>query len=139
MEEYLHLLKIANIGTITDIVTDIEDNVNERFVYMFLAFGASIKSFRKLRRVLVVDGTHLSGSFKGVLLTANGQDTKFQVFPLAFAVVDSGNDASRTWFFQKVERIIADSPSPTIISNRHSSIYTAKGKIFPKAHHGACK
>ena len=68
-------------------------------------------------------------------MTANGQDAKFQVFPLAFAVVDSKNDASWTWFFQKVERIIVDNPSPTITSNRHSSIYTAKGKIFPKAHH----
>lgn len=138
LEEYLHLLKLANPGTITDIVTDIEENGKERFLYMFLAFGASITGFRKLRRVLVVDGTHLRGIYKGVLLTASGQDANFQVFPLAFAVVDSENDASWTWFFQKVERIIADCPTLTIISDRHLSIYTAKHRVFPKAHHGAC-
>lgn len=138
LPEYLHLLKLANPGTITDIVTDIMEDGSERFLYMFLAFGASIEGFRHLRRVLVVDGTHLNGKYKGVLLTASGQDANFQVFPLAFAVVDSENDASWTWFFQKVERIIADSVSLTIISDRHQSIYAAKSRVFPKAHHGAC-
>jgi len=43
---------------------------------------------------LVVDGTHLKGKYKGVLLTASGQDANFQVYPLGFAVVDSENDES---------------------------------------------
>lgn len=138
LHEYLHLLKLANPGTITDIVTDIEDDGSERFMYMFLAFGASIEGFRNLRRVLVVDGTHLSGKYKGVLLTASREDANFQVFPLAFAVVDSENDDSWTWFFEKLERIIADSITLTILSDRHQSIYVAKSCVFPKAHHGAC-
>lgn len=138
LPEYLHLLKLANPGTITDIVTDIEEDETERFMYLFLAFGAFIQGFRHLRRVLVVDGTHLSGKYKGVLLTASGQDANFQVFPLAFTVVDSENDESWMWFFQKLERIIADSSSLTIISDRHQSIYVAKSRVFPKAHHGAC-
>ncbi|CAN6893768.1 unnamed protein product, partial [Brassica oleracea] len=31
-----------------------------------------------VRPVLIVDGTHLSGKYKGVLLTASGQDANFQ-------------------------------------------------------------
>ena len=31
---------------------------------MFLAFGASIEGFLYLRRVIVVDGTHLNGKYK---------------------------------------------------------------------------
>lgn len=87
---------------------------------------------------MVVDGTHLKGKYKGVLLTASGQDANFQVFPLAFAVVDSENDEAWTWFFTKLERIIADSKSLSIISDRNQSIYVAKRRVYPLAHHGCC-
>jgi len=91
LAEYLHLLKLTNTGTITHIETerDVEDESKERFLYMFLAFGASIAGFKHLRRILVVDGTHLKGKYKGVLLTVSGQDANFQVYPLGFADVDS--------------------------------------------------
>ncbi|XP_010484949.1 PREDICTED: uncharacterized protein LOC104763246 [Camelina sativa] len=111
LAEYLHLLKLANPDTVTDIKTEIEEDGTERFLYTFLAFGASIQGFSKLRRVLVVDGTHLT---------------------------DSENDDSWTWFFEKLERIIADSNTLTIISDRCQSIYVAKNRVFPRAHHGAC-
>ncbi|CAN7071087.1 unnamed protein product, partial [Brassica oleracea var. botrytis] len=74
----------------------------ERFLYLFLAFGASIDGFKKLCRVLVIDGTHLGGKYKGVLLTASGQDANFQIFPLAYAIVDSEDTEAWTWFLQKV-------------------------------------
>ncbi|CAE5960259.1 unnamed protein product [Arabidopsis arenosa] len=138
LAEYLHLLKVTNPGSITHIETEDEDEGKERFLYMFLAFGASIAGFKHLRKILVVDGTHLKGKYKGVLLTASGQDANFQVFPLAFAVVDSENDESWTWFFSKLERIIADSKSLTILSDRQSSINVGIKRIFPLANHGAC-
>lgn len=86
---------------------------------IFLAFGASIQGFKRVRIILVLYGTHLSGKYKGVLLTTSGQDANFQVFPLAFGVVDSENDASWNWFFSKLGRIIAESPNLTIIIDRH--------------------
>ncbi|CAL9248039.1 unnamed protein product [Arabidopsis halleri] len=138
LEDYLYVLKLANPGTVTEIKTEAEENGCQRFLYMFLAFGASIEGFRHLRRVIVVDGTHLTGKYKGVLLTAGGQDANFQVFPLAFAVVNSENDESWTWFFEKLERIIADNSTMTIISDRNQSIYVAKKKVFPRDYHGAC-
>ncbi|CAN6986898.1 unnamed protein product, partial [Brassica oleracea var. botrytis] len=81
--EYLYMLKLANPRTVADIETEVDDKGVERFLYMFLAFVASIKGFQKLRHVLVV---HLSGKYKGVLLTASGQDGNFQIFSLAFAI-----------------------------------------------------
>ena len=69
LPEYLHMLKLANPGTIADLETDVDEDGDECFLYLFLAFGASISGFRKLRHVLVIDGTHLSGKYKGVLLT----------------------------------------------------------------------
>ncbi|XP_013743354.1 uncharacterized protein LOC106446199 isoform X2 [Brassica napus] len=138
LAEYLYMLKLANPGTIADIESEVDKGGVERFVYMFLSFGASIRGFKKLRLVLVVDGTHLGGKFKGVLLTASGQDGNFQVFPLAFAVVDAEDVDAWTWFFQKLERILADSPDVTIISDRATSIASAVSRVYPQAQHGYC-
>ncbi|CAD5327205.1 unnamed protein product [Arabidopsis thaliana] len=76
LEAYLYVLKLANPGTVTDIKTETQENGFRRFLYLFLAFGASIDGFRYLRRVIVVDGTHLTSKYKGVLLTATGQEVK---------------------------------------------------------------
>ena len=138
LPQYLHMLKLAKPGTIADLETEVDDNGDERFLYLFLAFRASIDGFKKLRHVLVVDGTHLTGKYKGVLLTASGQDANFQGFPLAFAIVDSEDTDAWTWFFQKLERILADSKNLTIISDRATCISNAVKRIYPLAHHGAC-
>lgn len=138
LPEYLYMLKLANPGTVADIETEADDDGDERFLYLFLAFGASIAGFKKLRPVLVIDGTHLGGKYKGVLLTASGQDANFHIFPLAFGVVDAENEEAWTWFLQKVERILADSPQLAIVSDRASSIATAVARVYPMAHHGAC-
>ncbi|KAL0710612.1 hypothetical protein Bca4012_017590 [Brassica carinata] len=138
LSEYLYMLKLANPGTVADIESEIDKEGVERFLYLFLSFGASIRGFKKLRRVLVVDGTHLSGKFKGVLLTASGQDGNFQVFPLAYAVVDAEDTEAWTWFLQKVERILADSSDVSIISDRATCIATAVSRVYPQAHHGYC-
>ena len=86
----------------------------------------------------MIDGTHLSGKYKGVLLTASGQDANFQIFPLAFAVVDNEDEDAWTWFLQKVERILGDSPTLAIISDRAVCISNAVSKIYPQAKHETC-
>lgn len=63
-----------------------------RFKYMFMALAASIDGFNYIRKVVIVDGTHLRGKYDGCLLTASAQDGNYQVFPLAIAVVDGEND-----------------------------------------------
>jgi len=51
---------------------------------MFIAFGASIAGFPFMRKVVVVDGTFLHGSYKGTLLTDLPQDGNFQIFSVSF-------------------------------------------------------
>ncbi|CAN7074024.1 unnamed protein product [Brassica oleracea var. botrytis] len=48
------------------------------------------------------------GKYKGVLLSASGQDANSRVFPIAFAVVESENTESWTWFFQRLSTIVED-------------------------------
>ncbi|CAN7016916.1 unnamed protein product [Brassica oleracea var. botrytis] len=48
------------------------------------------------------------GKYKGVLLSASGQDANSRVFPIAFVVVESENTESWTWFFERLSTIVED-------------------------------
>ncbi|CAA7022923.1 unnamed protein product [Microthlaspi erraticum] len=61
------------------LVTEKDDHGYDRFLYLFLSFGASIRGFRSLRHVIVIDGAHLGSKFQGTLLIASGQDANFQI------------------------------------------------------------
>ncbi|CAA7025144.1 unnamed protein product [Microthlaspi erraticum] len=135
---YLYLLKCANPGSITHLHTEVDEKGATRFKYAFMALKACVDGWKHLRKILVVDGTHMFGKYRGCLLTASGQDANFQVFPIAFAVVDSENDLSCSWFFEKLGDIIDDSSELAIISDRSPSIKSAIRKWFPNSHHGTC-
>jgi len=71
--KYLYMLEQANPGTFTNYEFDGED----RFRYLFISFGQSIKGFYKpIRKVIVVDGTFLKSKYKGVMLVAITVDGK---------------------------------------------------------------
>ncbi|KAG7566373.1 Zinc finger SWIM-type [Arabidopsis suecica] len=131
---YLYMLRRANPGTLTRLEVDEE----KRFKYMFLAFGASMLGFPFMRKVVVVDGTFLQGKYKGTLLTATAQDGNFQIFPIAFAVVDTENDESWEWFFKQLSCVIPDDEGLAIISDRHKSIAKGIKVVYPKASRGIC-
>ena len=58
------MLKKANPRTVTRIEVDGES----RFKYFFLAFGASIRGFNYMRKVIGINETFLKGPYNGVLL-----------------------------------------------------------------------
>ncbi|KAL0833276.1 hypothetical protein Bca101_085165 [Brassica carinata] len=66
LPSYLYMLEKMNPDTITRLVVD-ETN---QFKYMFFALGACIEGFKVMRKVIIMDGTHLKGVYKGVLLIA---------------------------------------------------------------------
>ncbi|XP_013594647.1 PREDICTED: uncharacterized protein LOC106302746 [Brassica oleracea var. oleracea] len=134
LPSYLRQIEISNPGTVTCLVKDGEN----RFKYLFLSFAASIAGFNYLRRVIVVDGTHLCGKYEGVMLVAAAQDGNFQIFPLAFAIVDAENDESWEWFFTQLRRCVSDQYALVIVSDRHGSIKKACEKVFPWARRGIC-
>ncbi|KAL1190833.1 Protein FAR1-RELATED SEQUENCE 6 [Cardamine amara subsp. amara] len=131
---YLHMIRRANRGTLTRL--NVDDS--GRFKYLFIAFGASISGFNFMRKVVVVDGTFLHGKYKGTLLTALAQDGNFQIFPLAFGVVDTENDDSWQWFFTQLKLVVPDNNGLALISDRHKSIGKAIRKVYPLAARGIC-
>lgn len=68
----------------------------EVFERVFWAFKPCINGFKHCMPVLSIDGTHLYEKYKGTLLVATSVDANFQVFPLAFAIVEGENTSS--WF-----------------------------------------
>lgn len=93
MAEFLYALKLANHETVAEIETEPMDGGHERYSCRYLWCLVL-----QLRGLGIYVGywwwmTHINRKkYVGFLLTASGQDANFQVFPLAFAVVDSENE-----------------------------------------------
>ncbi|XP_060672157.1 uncharacterized protein LOC107416658 isoform X3 [Ziziphus jujuba] len=76
------VLKSKNLGTFTRIETDDQN----RFLYFFMALGASIRGFQHMRRVVAVDGTTLKNRYRGLLYIASCLDGNNQIYPLAYGI-----------------------------------------------------
>ena len=63
-----------------------------RFLRVFVCYGASARGFGDCRPILGLDGVHLKGRFLGVLLSATAVDANGSLFPLAHAVVNAEDD-----------------------------------------------
>ena len=64
------------------------------FRYVFWAFAPCIEGFRHCKLVISIDGTHLYGKYRGVLLIAMATDANNKVLRLVFAVVDKESGPS---------------------------------------------
>ena len=70
IHSYMYMLKLKN----PDSVSYVEVDAAKRFKYLFFAFGASIEGFAAMRKVIIVDGTHLKHVYGGFLLVVTAQD-----------------------------------------------------------------
>jgi len=86
----------------------------------------------------VVDGTHLSGKYGGVMLVAAAQDGNFQIFPLAFGIIDAEDEPSWEWFFTKLASCVFDEQPLVIVSDWHTAIKSVCDKVFRWATRGIC-
>lgn len=129
LPSFLQQLAIANPGTLVALETSQGYGGVHRFKYLFLAFGASIQGLPFMRKVIIIDGTHLKGKFAGTLLTASAQDGNYQIFPIAFGVVDSENDLSWSWFFNKLLAVVPDAEDIVFVSDRHTAIYSGLRRV----------
>ncbi|XP_022846198.1 uncharacterized protein LOC111368922 [Olea europaea var. sylvestris] len=135
LSSYCHVLRESNPGT----VTYIEVDSRTRFHYFFLAFGASIRGYiHYLRPVICVDGTHLKGPYKGILLLATGQDANKHIYPLLWGIVDAETNRSWMWFMSNLKELIGDSAELVFVSDRKNSISNSIAHVFPLSQHGYC-
>ncbi|CAA3012848.1 uncharacterized protein LOC111398915 [Olea europaea var. sylvestris] len=135
LASYCYILEKNNPGTTTCIETDSEN----RFMYFFLTFGPSIRGFHSfMRHVVCVNSTYLKSKYRGTLLSATCQDGNIQMYPIAWGIVESENDASWLWFMLKLREQIGESDQLVFVSDQNNSIASAIKTAFPQSHHGYC-
>ncbi|XP_049358481.1 uncharacterized protein LOC125823102 [Solanum verrucosum] len=135
LSAFSYMFETLNVGFRYSIVVNKDSHM---LMYYFLDFDACIKGFAHMRKVIVVDGTHLHDKYEGVLLSDVAQDTENHVYPITFCVVDKENDVSWTFFFEKLKENVVDEPDLCFISDRHKSIANGIMNVYNHAHHGYC-
>ncbi|XP_047257662.1 uncharacterized protein LOC124889729 [Capsicum annuum] len=135
LPSFSHMVELLNPGSSYSIMVN---QINGSFIYYFLAFRPYIRGYPHMRKVITVDDTYLYGKYGGVLLSAVAQETQNHIFSIVFCVVNKENDASWTFFFQKLKYIVEDEPDLCVISDRHVNIANAFFRVYSRAHHGFC-
>ena len=57
--------------------------------------------------IIGIDGAHLSGYYKGIMLTAIAIDENNEIFVLAYRIVDTESIDFRTYFFKNLRCLFA--------------------------------
>ncbi|KAH0692727.1 hypothetical protein KY285_019824 [Solanum tuberosum] len=85
--------------------------------------------------VIVVDGSHLRGPYNGTFVAASTMDGAGHIFPLAYGIIDSENDAAWSWFFVQLREAYGEMSNKCVVSDRNESIIKAVTKVeeFRKA------
>ncbi|GKB34678.1 transposase, MuDR, MULE transposase domain protein [Tanacetum coccineum] len=132
---YCYNLEQKNEGTITRIKTD----KKRVFKMLFIAIGASIRTFLNyLRPVLMIDAAHLKGLYKGTNLVAVAMDGNNQIVPIAFGICKGETGPCWSWGMSVLRECIGDNQNLLIISDRHAAIALAVQNEFPIAFHAIC-
>ncbi|KAH9611124.1 hypothetical protein KSS87_011978 [Heliosperma pusillum] len=144
LPRFMQGLKESNPGTVVQWSTTPIGNSNvHKFKRVFWAFKPCIEGFEHCRPVLTIDGTHLYGKFKGTILTAMSIDANNQIFPVAFAIVESENNESWSWFMACIRLFVTKRSGLCVISDRHAGIMNAMSEVGsgweePHAFHRIC-
>ncbi|KAK1416394.1 hypothetical protein QVD17_32185 [Tagetes erecta] len=105
----------------------------------FIAIGVVVRSFvQHMRPIIIIDGAHLKGTFKGTMFLAVGMDANNQILPIAYGIGKTESGEEWIWFMSKLKECIGENPSLLIISDRAASIDLAIRTVFPLAYHCVC-
>jgi hypothetical protein len=126
--DLLQTLATRNVGTYIDKM-DYPDpcRPGKRILHRAMfSLGVCVNAFRHCVPVICVDGTFLTGKYKGQILTAIGVDGDMRVLPLAFAFVEGENYDSWFWFLERLKyAVVQDRPNVCVISDRHAGLLQA--------------
>lgn len=117
---YVREIEKTNPGSI--VVLDTSRNaagkdVFDRFYVCFEKLRSSWRGY--CRPIIGLDGTFLKSEVKGILLTAVGRDANNQIYPVAWAVVQTENSDNWLWFVQrlKADLVLGDGSRFVLISD----------------------
>jgi hypothetical protein len=92
--------------------------------------GPAIAAFKQCRPVICIDGTFLTGKYKGTILTAVAADGNNQLLPLAIAFAEGENGDSWYWFLERLKQmVVGDVSDVCVIHDRNKGILQAINDI----------
>ncbi|XP_010275271.1 PREDICTED: uncharacterized protein LOC104610383 isoform X1 [Nelumbo nucifera] len=125
----------SNPGTVA-VYTSKSDST---FHQLFIAYYASIHGFRVgCRPILFVEEKSLNGKYLHTLLSVTAVDADNRMFPVAFAVVESGSLENWRWFFRNVKVALDDNRDIIFVSERTGDIVKAVEEIYGSVPHARC-
>ncbi|KAH9781137.1 SWIM-type domain-containing protein [Citrus sinensis] len=132
---YMHALLNSNPGSTVSLERDwfggAEFLIFKRF---FICFDSSRRGFFEgCRPMIGVDGCHLKGPYRGVLLTAVSIDANYGIYPLAMCVAETENNDSWQYFMDKLYDQVGCNSGEGLcfISDRQKGVLNALDRIFP--------
>ncbi|XP_021752489.1 uncharacterized protein LOC110717995 [Chenopodium quinoa] len=144
LPRYAKMVKQNNLGSYA-LVTWGEATETEppRFKGCFFSFAAQVRGFlRGCRPFIGIDEAHLSGHFKGILLTVVGIDGNNEIFLIAYGVVGSKSIDSWGYFLRNLRCLFEKEGCRrddwTFISDRIKGVDTAIYETFPRATRRVC-
>ncbi|XP_025640675.1 uncharacterized protein [Arachis hypogaea] len=110
---------------------------------VFWAFPAYMEAFKHCKSFVSINGTHLYGSYGGVLLIAMTQDGNSNIIPVVFVIVESETTKSCSFFLTNLRRYVTLQEGLLIISDRSQAIKVAlraddSGWQTSRAFHAYC-
>ncbi|GJX81653.1 transposase, MuDR, MULE transposase domain protein [Tanacetum coccineum] len=91
-----------------------------------------------MRPLIIIDATHLKGTYLGPNLVAVAIDGNNHIIPIATGVSQGESGESWTWFLRKLKDCIGEVPNLAIILDRHYAITHACNTVFPNLFYGYC-
>ncbi|KAL0248514.1 hypothetical protein GEMRC1_003750 [Eukaryota sp. GEM-RC1] len=102
-----------------------------KFPRVFICFKEQVECHRHCMKLIAIDGCHLYGKYKGVLLTAVCQDGFGHILPICWAIVSAENEDNWTWFFQHLSIALEDLPDDfPLMSDRDKELINGAMSVF---------
>ncbi|XP_013639243.1 PREDICTED: uncharacterized protein LOC106344401 [Brassica oleracea var. oleracea] len=142
LNDYEMELLRSNPDSKIEINTTTKPNGAKVFHSMYICFHKIRVAWKEYcRPVIGLDGTFLKhSSLQGLILTAIGRDPNNQIYPIAWAVVNSESNDNWQWFIHrlKIDLGLGMGDLVTIISNQHKGLIHGVAVELPRAEHRAC-
>ena len=111
------------------------DPLRHVLYHVFRSFTQTEHAFQFCWPVVLVDGTFLTGKYRGTLMMVAAVDPEDQIVHMAFALAEGENNESWSWFMRLL-RVHVLGPSRTIclISDHHPGILNAASEHIEGSH-----
>ncbi|XP_033148218.1 uncharacterized protein LOC103837053 [Brassica rapa] len=138
---YVREIEKTNPGSSVELATVPNADGDDVFDRFYVCFEKLRSSWRgTCRKIIGLDGTFLKVATKGILLTAVGHDGNNQIFPFAWAVVQSENAVAWLWFIKRLKHDLSlgDGSTYVLLSDSSKGLISAIKSELPNAEHRRC-